>query len=289
MKNYYFFNNQDLNRNKHLINYSNLSECPKKNSHYFIKPFTRLEIPNLNKLSSNKNIFISTEESTIITTEDIHKINKNDCKCICHELDKKIIFYNMNKNSNKICNCPCHLCDKSMINYSNIFNNIFQTKTKYNYIQNIYRSADNIDKINNGDFNLIDKYPEYDDLNKKYNDNDIKKQLYNFDKDKKKRIIYIKKLEHKLSISSEGKCKEYGINKFLFTNYSNSDINIKCNNCAYNRSFSNLLKRTKNILNYSSFLNDSVQYNRNKNYNFYSPNLSYSFYKEKKKLFFSFI
>ena len=93
MKNYYFFNNQDLNRNKHLINYSNLSECPKKNSHYFIKPFTRLEIPNLNKLSSNKNIFISTEESTIITTEDIHKINKNDCKCICHELDKKIIIF----------------------------------------------------------------------------------------------------------------------------------------------------------------------------------------------------
>ena len=135
MKNYYFFNNQDLNRNKHLINYSNFSECPKKNSHYFIKPFTRLEIPNLNKLSSNQNIFISTEESTIITTEDISKINKNDCKCICHELDKKIIFYNMNKNSNKICNCPCHLCDKSMINYSNIFNSIFQTKTKYNYIQ----------------------------------------------------------------------------------------------------------------------------------------------------------
>ena len=189
----------------------------------------------------------------------------------------------MYKNSNKNCNCPCHLCDKSMISYSNIFNSIYPTKTKYNNIQKVCRSADNIGKLNMCDFNLIDKYYEFNDLNKKYND--IKKQLDNFDKEKKERIIYIKKLEHNLSISSEGKYNEYGINKFFFRNYSNSDKNIKFNNCINNRSFNNLLEKTQNILNSSSFLNDSDKYNINKNYNLYSPNLSYSFCKEKKNYF----
>lgn len=131
-------------------------------------------------------------ESTKLTIEDFCKINKNDCICICHKLDKKIIFYNMYKNSNKNCNCPCHLCDKSMISYSNIFNSIYPTKTKYNNIQKVCRSADNIGKLNMCDFNLIDKYYEYNDLNQKYND--IKKQLDNFDKEKKKELFILKNL-----------------------------------------------------------------------------------------------
>jgi len=259
MKNKFYFNSQDLKRNKHLINCSNLSKCPQRNSHFFIKHFTKLEIPNLNNLSLNQNIFISTEQSTIITTEDFCKINKNNCKCICHEIDKKLIIHNMNKNSNNNYNSSCHLCDKSMINCSNIYNSIYQTNPKYNYIQRICRSVDNIGNTNYRVFNSIDKYKEYDDL-------------------------YFKKLEHNSSILSRGKYNEYEKDKYIFRYYSNNDITIKDNTYFCNRSFNNLLEKTKNILNSLSF---STEYNRNKNKisNLYSPNLSYSFKNEERNYF----
>ena len=283
MKNKFYFNNEELKRNKHLINYIKSSKCPKRNIHFFIKHFCRLEIPNLNKLSLSQNVFISTEENTIITTEDYYTINKNDCKCICHNIDKKLIIHNNNKNLYNSCNCPCHLYNKSMINYSNIFNTIYQNKPKQNYIQRVCKSADNINNTNNDDFNLIDKYTEYEDLNKKYID--IKKQIYNFESEKKERNTYIKKFEHNLYIYSGEEYNEYEKNNCFYRNYSNSDINIKYNHCLYNRSFNNLLEKTKNILNSPSFSNLN---NRNKNYNVYSPNLSYSYYNEKRNAFYPF-
>ena len=273
MKKIFYFNNQELKRNKHLINYSNLSECPNKKYHYFIKHFSRIEIPNNNKLSLIQNNFISTEESTIIKTEDFSRLNKNYCKCICHEIYKKIIIHKINRNSNNNCNCPCHLCDKSMISYSNILNKVYQIKPKINYIQRVCRSVDNFDNINNSDFNLIDEYRVYDDLNKKYID--IKKQLYNFD-------TYNKKLKHSLSILSGGKYNESEKEKYIFRNFSNSDLTIKYNNYLYNKSSNNFLEKSKNISKSPSFSNE---YNRNRASNLNSHNLSYSFYNEKRNNF----
>ena len=192
----YHFNPKDLSQNNHLINNNKKRPNYSRNVNDFSnKFFSKASFPNYKNKIFSQNNFITTEQSTLLSTEDLFKnsfiTNRNNCECICHE-NNEIIVNNIMKISN--CNCPCHFCENLILNCQNNQHNQYNNNISKNNIKKDYgrysRSVDFSEEIN---ISLIDKY---NDLNKKYKN--IKKHLDYLELEEKQRNNYIKNLEDKL-------------------------------------------------------------------------------------------
>ena len=291
----HYFNHRDIGENNHFNNYQKYSNLSRNYDQYLKKHNHNFSLPNRKNIGRNPNIFLSNELSTLLTSDDFFLKNNsssniNNCNCYCHEIDKKLIE-NILKDT-KIC-------------FNNINDNLFESCPNYPHIHwisntnislkkkygnRLNRSADNV----NNDF-LAEKYMRF---NKEFNE--IKKQLENLELEEKERNNYIEELENKLFLNPRNEynridsyMNKYNINydKKYNSNYNNNyyypnpkenydnqnyryrnlnNDDTKLNEDDYYDPYdSNLIEKTKKILNYSSYIND------NNNNNFNRDNLSY--------------
>ena len=249
----YHFNNKDLQKKPNFINNSILPKNSRNNEQYLNKSNNKFSFINYNNLNLNQNNFISTEQSTLLSTEDLLLKNNilsniNNCNCYCHEIDKKIItnIFNIQKEN---CNCPCHYHNKLIISCPNYPHIHYIHHKKINLKNNNNRLCRSVGDITNRNIYLFDKYKG---LNQKYND--IKEQLEYLELDEKQRNNYIKQLENKLSFSSNNIYNYFPKEIYRFRNRSNDDIKIDQD--EYNNYYNyTLLEKTRMILNSSSFRN----------------------------------
>ena len=109
----YHFNNKYLQRNDNLYNSQTISKNPQKNTRYYDKYFYHSSMPN-QSLNLNQNIFLPSEQSTLLTSEDIQNKNvnivekikrRNNCHCLCHQIEETMKH---SYNNIHIINCHSH-------------------------------------------------------------------------------------------------------------------------------------------------------------------------------------
>ena len=244
---------KDTKRNKHLINNSNIPNSERNEQTSFEN--------NIESFIQNYNGLIPSKQNILLTIEDNFKYNNlpiiNNCECICHEIETKMINDIIDNSSNN-CKCPCHLCKELIIAYSDLPQIFGKNKNKIN--KRLNRSADNID-----DINLIIKFGK---LNQKYN-----KQLDICPLEEKKANIYSKNLEDKISIPSNGENNNFQNYKHIHKNNSTDNKNKDNYNIRNNKDYT-LLEKTKKILHASSSNKGNVSKNKYslKLHNYYTNN-----------------
>ena len=114
----YHFNNKYLQRNDNLYNSQTISKNPQKNTRYYDKNFYHSSLPN-QSLNLNQNIFLPSEQSTLLTSEDIQNKNvnivekikrRNNCHCLCHQIEETMKH---SYNNIHIINCFHHINNNS--------------------------------------------------------------------------------------------------------------------------------------------------------------------------------
>ena len=244
---------------KDIINISKIRNSPRNKQKSFENNKESF-IQNYNNLNPNK-------QNMLLTIEDYFKYNNlpiiNNCECICHEIETKIINDIMEDSSNN-CKCPCHLCKELILTYSDL-SQIFCTSKNNNknkIKKRLNRSSDNIN-----DINLIIKFGK---LNQKFN-----RQLDICPFEEKKINIYNNNSRDKISIPSFRENNNFQNHKYIYKNNSTDNKNKDNYNAISNNDYT-LLEKTKKILHASSSNKGNVSKNKYSLnlHNYYTNNLN---------------
>ena len=244
---------------KNIINISKIPNSPRNKQKSFENNKESF-IQNYNNLNPNK-------QNMLLTIEDYFKYNNlpiiNNCECICHEIETKIINDIMEDSSNN-CKCPCHLCKELILTYSDL-SQIFCTSKNNNknkIKKRLNRSSDNIN-----DINLIIKFGK---LNQKFN-----RQLDICPFEEKKINIYNNNSRDKISIPSFRENNNFQNHKYIYKNNSTDNKNKDNYNAISNKDYT-LLEKTKKILHASSSNKGNVSKNKYSLnlHNYYTNNLN---------------
>ena len=118
----YHFNSIFFKKNDDYLNSQTITNTPLKNTKYYDKNFYQVSVTN-QSLNFNQNNFLSSEQSTLLTSEDYQNKKysiaeqlrkRNNCHCLCHQIEETV------KNSyNNIHIIKCHNhCLHHINNYS---------------------------------------------------------------------------------------------------------------------------------------------------------------------------
>ena len=266
----YHFNHKDLKENIHFINEQNFTNIS-RNHHQYSKKHN-FSLPNHYTTLRNQYNILSSEQSTLLLSDDLlindNRISDiNHCNCLCHDIDQKII--------------P-KILKNTKFQSSSIKNNLLDSCSNGPHIHWIsYKSIRNDKKYDNrlsrsvGDIKIDYLAEKYRGLSQKYFT--ISQQLKTIIFDENERNNYIQQLENVLSKTSNNQYNNndnynntkgnFGNENYRYKNFINDDNKTNHVYLYNNKKDYTLLEKTKNILNYSSYI---IDYNNN----FLKDNLS---------------
>ena len=257
----FHFNNKSLKNNNCLFNSQINQKNQRKNTRYQVTNLYQISIPN-HTLNFRQNIFLPSEQSTLLTSEDYQCKNikaveqlkrRNNCHCLCHQIEESI---KLNNNNVHIINChsPDIHCHTHCFNH---MNGRSYHRPKHYSVENSknesYKKPKNFELIYN-----------YEKLKKQYN---IISPGYSFNKNQRRNIYNNTAANNKENFCSRN------INK-LNNNYKHSSRSCDdiLTNSKYGQDY--LLRKTREILGFPYFALGSLT-NKNSSYHYKSNSVKY--------------
>ena len=256
----YHFNNKYLQRNDNLYNSQTISKNPQKNTRYYDKNFYHSSLPN-QSLNLNQNIFLPSEQSTLLTSEDIQNKNvnivekikrRNNCHCLCHQIEETMKH---SYNNIHIINCFHHINNNSY--YRPVHNSVEIGQNRNLRKTKNFELLYNYEKIKK-QYNII-----WPGCNHSRNERWINNNYSTVNKDNNK---------NKFSYSNNNNILENNPN-LRHLNRSCDDLN---DNDNYDHNF--LLRKTKAIL---GFIPLGYFSSKNKYFHYKAKSVSYRTYDDK--------
>ena len=238
----YHFNNKYLQKDDNLYNSQTISKNLQNNIRYYNKNFYQTSMPN-QSLNFYQNIFLPSEQSTLLTSEDFQNKNvnvveqlkrRNNCHCLCHHIEET-----KKHSCNNIHIINCH--------HSHCFHHI-SNNTYYRPIHNSVEIGRNRNLRKTKNFELLYNYEKlknqyniiWPGCNQSRNERLFKNNYSTVTKDKN---------QNKFFYSNNINILENNPNLRHF-NRSCDDLNINDND-DYKHNF--LLRKTRSILGFTPY------------------------------------